>query len=56
MLKQKIENGVYEIYDDFDGKILLTIKIDEEFDDQIIISTSKEVFAGSVDNIKFKED
>lgn len=56
MLKQKIENNTYEIYDDFDGQILLTVKIDEEFDDQIIISTSKEVFAGPIDNIKFKED
>ena len=53
MLSHKIIEDVYYIQND-SGEVILTVKLEDM--DQIKISTSKEVYAGPVDFIHFKEE
>jgi hypothetical protein len=45
----------YVIYDD-EGKEIFSVELTEEPNNQIIIKTPKEVFAGPIDFISFSEN
>ena len=53
-MKHYIKDDIYYLEDE--GQIVLSLKIDKEFENQIVITTSKEVYAGPVDYISFYPD
>lgn len=53
-MKHNISGNVYYIYND-DGYVLFSIKLTDEPGNQIVIYTNKEVYAGPIDLISFKE-
>lgn len=50
-MKHYIKDDIYYLEDE--GQIVLSLKIDKEFENQIVITTAKEVYAGPVDCISF---
>jgi len=53
-MKHNISGNVYYIYNDA-GYVLFSIKLTDEPGDQIVIYTNKEVYAGPISLISFKE-
>lgn len=51
-MKHEIKDNIYYLYDE-NNNILLQIELTNKPNNQIIISTDKEVFAGPVDFIQF---
>ena len=51
-MTHKIENNTYYIFDD-NGAALLKIDLTEKPNNQVVISTNKEVYAGPIDFITF---
>lgn len=54
-MKHAISENVYYIYND-DGHILFSIKITDLPGNQIVIYTDKEVYAGPIELISFKDN
>ena len=54
-MKHIIKDDIYYLYSD-DGSELMNIKLTVEPNNQVIISTATEVYAGPVSFIKFSED
>lgn len=52
-MKQEIKNNIYYIYDD-EGKVLLSIELTAEPNNQIVLKTNNEVYAGPIDFISFR--
>ncbi len=54
-MKHIIKDDIYYLYSD-DGTELMTITLTDEPENQIIIKTTHEVYAGPVKFIRFSED
>lgn len=54
-MKHAISENVYYIYNE-DGHVLFSVKLTDKPGNQIVIYTDKEVYAGPIDLINFKED
>lgn len=53
-MKHYIKDNIY--YLEENGCVVFSLRIDENFENQVIITTSKEVYAGPVDYISFYPD
>ena len=51
-MTHEIKDNVYYIYDD-EGRAILSIALTDEPNNQIVLSTDNEVYAGPIDFIKF---
>jgi hypothetical protein len=51
-MTHEIKDNVYYIYDD-EGRAILSIALTEESNNQIVLSTDNEVYAGPIDFIRF---
>lgn len=54
-MKHYIKDDIYYLEDE-KGEVVFTLRIEKEFENQVIITTSKEVYAGPVDYISFYPD
>jgi len=54
-MKHIIKDGIYYLYSDTDAE-LMSITLTSEPENQVIIKTENEVYAGPVKFIKFSED
>lgn len=54
-MRHELFNCRYVIYDD-EGKEIFSVELTEEPNNQIIIKTQKEVYAGPIDFISFSEN
>ena len=54
-MKHKITDNIYYIYND-EGYVLFSLKLTDEPGDQIVIYTDKEVYAGPISLLSFKEN
>lgn len=54
-MKHAISENVYYIYND-DGHVLFSVKITDLPGNQIVIYTDKEVYAGPIELISFKDN
>ena len=53
-MTHEIKDGVYYIYDE-EGRAILSIALTDEPNNQIVISTDREVYAGPISFITFGE-
>ena len=53
-MRHEIVNNIYYIYDE-ENKVIFSLELTDYPDDQIVISTDREVFAGPVNLLKFSE-
>lgn len=54
-MKHAISENIYYIYND-DGHVLFSVKITDLPGNQIVIYTDKEVYAGPIELISFKDE
>ena len=54
-MKHKITDNIYYIYND-EGYVLFSLKLTDEPGNQVVIYTNKEVYAGPINLISFKEN
>ena len=54
-MKHEIRDNLYFIYD-AEGNIIFSIELTAEPNNQIVIRTNKEVYAGPIDFISFNEN
>lgn len=54
-MTHKIIDNTYFIYDSED-KVIFSVELTEEPNNQIVIKTNKEVYAGPIDFISFNEN
>ena len=53
-MRHEIVNNIYYIYDE-ENKVIFSLELTDYPDDQVVISTATEVFAGPVKLLKFSE-
>ncbi len=53
-MKHEIIDNIYYIYND-ENKVIFSLELTDYPDDQVVISTDKEVFTGPVKLLKFSE-
>lgn len=54
-MKHYIKDNIYYLTED-NGCVVLSLRIDGQFENQIVITTAKEVYAGPVDYLSFWSD
>ena len=54
-MKHYIKNDIYYLEDE-KGEVVFTLSIEKEFENQVVITTAKEVYAGPVDCLSFWAD
>lgn len=53
-MKHYIKDNIYYLEDN--GCVVFSLRIDENFENQVVITTPKEVYAGPVDCLSFWSD